>query len=112
MNVSGAGRGRTGTMIDEIYERLYGGTGEIVAEVTEPVADEEVIEEKEAEKQFIEEIEEQEFPIQFAEPPIEFNMQLSEIQESTEYPVTPIDFSALSFAVVAGVGIYMARKKH
>ena len=56
-------------MTDEIYERLYGGTGE-------PVADEEVIEEKEAEKQFIEEIEEQEFPIQFAEPPIEFNMQL------------------------------------
>ena len=33
-------------MTDEIYERLYGGTGEIVAEVTEPVADEEVIEEK------------------------------------------------------------------
>ena len=59
--------GRTGTMTDEIYERLYGGTGEIVAEVTEPVAeevaDEKVIEEKEAEKQFIEEIKEQEFPI-------------------------------------------------
>ena len=96
-------------MTDEIYERLYGGTGEIVAEVTEPVADEEV---KEAEKQFIEEIEEQEFPIQFAEPPIEFNMQLSEIQESTEHPVAPIDFSALSFTALAGVGIYFARKKY
>ena len=89
-------------MIDEIYERLYGGTGEIVAEVTEPVADEEVIEE----------IEEQEFPIQFSEPPIEFNMQLSEIQESTEHPVVPIDFSALSFTALAGVGIYFARKKY
>lgn len=99
-------------MTDEIYERLYGGTGEIVAEVTKPVADEEVIEEKEAEKQFIEEIEEQEFPIQFAEPPIEFNMQLSEIQESTEHPVAPIDFSALSFTALAGVGIYFARKKY
>ncbi len=82
-------------MIDEIYERLYGGTGEIVA-------DEEVIEE----------IEEQEFPIQFSEPPIEFNMQLSEIQESTEHPVVPIDFSALSFTALAGVGIYFARKKY
>lgn len=101
--------GRTGTMSEEIYEKFYGKKNEITTETVEPTEPEveSVVEEMHEEK-----IEEEVFPIQFAVPTVEHNLEMAEIQESTNHPVTPIDLSALSFAVLAGVGIYMARKKH
>ena len=100
--------GRTGTMSEEIYEKFYGKKNETntgLVEPTEPEVEsavEEPLEEK------IEEV----FPIQFSAPTVEHNLEMAEIQESTNHPVAPIDLSALSFAVLAGVGIYMARKKY
>lgn len=101
--------GRTGTMSEEIYEKFYGKKNETTTETVEPTEPEveSVVEEMHEEK-----IEEEVFPIQFAVPTVEHNLEMAEIQESTNHPVTPIDLSALSFAVLAGVGIYMARKKH
>ena len=101
--------GRTGTMSEEIYEKFYGKKNEMTTETvetTEPEV-ESVVEETHEEK-----IEEEVFPVHFTESTAEHSLEMAEIQESTNHPVTPIDFSALSFAVLAGVGIYMARKKH
>ena len=101
--------GRTGTMSEEIYEKFYGKKNETTTETvetTEPEV-ESVVEETHEEK-----IEEEVFPVHFTESTAEHSLEMAEIQESTNHPVTPIDFSALSFAVLAGVGIYMARKKH
>ena len=100
--------GRTGTMSEEIYEKFYGKKNETTTETVEPTEPEvESVVEMHEEK-----IEEEVFPIQFAVPMVEHNLEMAEIQESTNHPVTPIDLSALSFAVLVGVGIYMARKKH
>ena len=101
--------GRTGTMSEEIYEKFYRKKNETTTETvetTEPEV-EPVVEEMHEEK-----IEEEVFPVHFTESTAEHSLEMAEIQESTNHPVTPIDFSALSFAVLAGVGIYMARKKH
>ena len=101
--------GRTGTMSEEIYEKFYRKKNETTTEtveITEPEV-ESVVEETHEEK-----IEEEVFPVHFTESTAEHSLEMAEIQESTNHPVTPIDFSALSFAVLAGVGIYMARKKH
>ena len=101
--------GRTGTMSEEIYEKFYRKKNETTTETvenTEPEM-ESVVEETHEEK-----IEEEVFPVHFIESTTEHSLEMAEIQESTNHPVTPIDFSALSFAVLAGVGIYMARKKH
>lgn len=101
--------GRTGTMSEEIYEKFYGKKNEMTTktvETTEPEV-ESAVEETHEEK-----IEEEVFPVHFTESTAEHSLEMAEIQESTNHPVTPIDFSALSFAVLAGVGIYMARKKH
>lgn len=101
--------GRTGTMSEEIYEKFYGKKNELTTETvqtTEPEV-ESVVEETHEEK-----IEEEVFPVHFTESTAEHSLEMAEIQESTNHPVTPIDFSALSFAVLAGVGTYMARKKH
>lgn len=101
--------GRTGTMSEEIYEKFYRKKNETTTETvetTEPEV-EPVVEETHEEK-----IEEEVFPVHFTESTAEHSLEMAEIQESTNHPVTPIDFSALSFAVLAGVGIYMARKKH
>ena len=101
--------GRTGTMSEEIYEKFYRKKNETTTETvetTEPEV-ESVVEETHEEK-----IEEEVFPVHFTEATAEHSLEMAEIQESTKHPVTPIDFSALSFAVLAGVGIYMARKKH
>ena len=101
--------GRTGTMSEEIYEKFYGKKNEMTTETvgtTEPEV-ESVVEETHEEK-----IEEEVFPVHFIKSTAEHSLEMAEIQESTNHPVTPIDFSALSFAVLAGVGIYMARKKH
>ena len=101
--------GRTGTMSEEIYEKFYGKKNETTTETvetTEPEV-ESVVEETHEEK-----IEEEVFPVHFTESTAEHSLEMAEIQESTNHPITPIDFSALSFAVLAGVGIYMARKKH
>ena len=101
--------GRTGTMSEEIYEKFYGKKNEMTTETvetTEPEV-ESVVEETHEEK-----IEEEVFPVHFTESTAEHSLEMAEIQESTNHPVTPIDFSAISFAVLAGVGIYMARKKH
>lgn len=101
--------GRTGTMSEEIYEKFYRKKNETTTETvetTEPEV-ESVVEETHEEK-----IEEEVFPVHFTESTAEHSLEMAEIQESTNHPVTPIDFSALSFAVLAGVGIYMARKKH
>ena len=101
--------GRTGTMSEEIYEKFYGKKNETTTETVEPTEPEveSVVEEMHEEK-----IEEEVFPVHFAESTAEHSLEMAEIQESTNHPITPIDFSALSFAVLAGVGIYMARKKH
>lgn len=101
--------GRTGTMSEEIYEKFYGKKNETTTETVEPTEPEveSVVEETHEEK-----IEEEVFPVHFAESTAEHSLEMAEIQESTNHPITPIDFSALSFAVLAGVGIYMARKKH
>jgi len=101
--------GRTGTMSEEIYEKFYGKKNETTTEAVAPTEPEveSVVEETHEEK-----IEEEVFPVHFAESTAEHSLEMAEIQESTNHPVTPIDFSALSFAVLAGVGIYMARKKH
>ena len=101
--------GRTGTMSEEIYEKFYRKKNETTTETvetTEPEV-ESVVEETHEEK-----IEEEVSPVHFTESTAEHSLEMAEIQESTNHPVTPIDFSALSFAVLAGVGIYMARKKH
>ena len=101
--------GRTGTMSEEIYEKFYRKKNETTTETvetTEPEV-ESVVEETHEEK-----IEEEAFPVHFTESTAEHSLEMAEIQESTNHPITPIDFSALSFAVLAGVGIYMARKKH
>ena len=101
--------GRTGTMSEEIYEKFYRKKNETTTETvetTEPEV-EPVVEEMHEEK-----IEEEVFPVHFTESTAEHSLEMAEIQESTNHPVTPIDFSALSFAVLAGVGIYMARKKY
>ena len=101
--------GRTGTMSEEIYEKFYRKKNETTTETvetTEPEV-EPIVEETHEEK-----IEEEVFPVHFTESTAEHSLEMAEIQESTNHPVTPIDFSALSFAVLAGVGIYMARKKH
>ena len=97
--------GRTGTMSEEIYEKFYGKKNETTTETVEPT-------EPEVESVDEEKIEEEVFPVHFAESTAEHSLEMAEIQESTNHPITPIDFSALSFAVLAGVGIYMARKKH
>ena len=101
--------GRTGTMSEEIYEKFYGKKNETTTETVEPTEPEveSVVEEMHEEK-----IEEEVVPVHFAESTAEHSLEMAEIQESTNHPITPIDFSALSFAVLAGVGIYMARKKH
>jgi len=101
--------GRTGTMSEEIYEKFYRKKNETTTETVEPTEPEveSVVEETHEEK-----IEEEVFPVHFTESTAEHSLEMAEIQESTNHPVTPIDFSALSFAVLAGVGIYMARKKH
>ena len=101
--------GRTGTMSEEIYEKFYGKKNETTTETVETTETEveSVVEETHEEK-----IEEEVFPVHFTESTAEHSLEMAEIQESTNHPVTPIDFSALSFAVLAGVGIYMARKKH
>ena len=101
--------GRTGTMSEEIYEKFYGKKNETTTETVEPTEPEveSVVEEMHEEK-----IEEEVFPVHFAESTAEHSLEMAEIQESTNHPITPIDFSALSFAVLAGVGIYMARKKY
>ena len=101
--------GRTGTMSEEIYEKFYGKKNETTTETVEPTEPEveSVVEETHEEK-----IEEEVSPVHFTESTAEHSLEMAEIQESTNHPVTPIDFSALSFAVLAGVGIYMARKKH
>ena len=101
--------GRTGTMSEEIYEKFYGKKNEMTTETvetTEPEV-ESVVEETHEEK-----IKEEVSPVHFTESTAEHSLEMDEIQESTNHLVTPIDFSALSFAVLAGVGIYMARKKH
>ena len=100
--------GRTGTMSEEIYEKFYRKKNETTTETVEPTEPEveSVVEETHEEK-----IEEEVFPVHFTESTAEHSLEMAEIQESTNHPVTPIDFSALSFAVLAGVGIYMARKK-
>ena len=101
--------GRTGTMSEEIYEKFYGKKNEMTTETVETTESEveSVVEETHEEK-----IEAEVFPVHFTEATAEHSLEMAEIQESTNHPVTPIDFSALSFAVLAGVGIYMARKKH
>ena len=101
--------GRTGTMSEEIYEKIYGKKNEVTTETVETTESEveSVVEETHEEK-----IEEEVFPVHFTEAMAEHSLEMAEIQESTNHPVTPIDFSALSFAVLAGVGIYMARKKY
>ena len=101
--------GRTGTMSEEIYEKFYRKKNETTTETVETteLEVESVVEETHEEK-----IEEEVFPVHFTESTAEHSLEMAEIQESTKHPVTPIDFSALSFAVLAGVGIYMARKKH
>ena len=101
--------GRTGTMSEEIYEKFYGKKNEMTTETVETTESEveSVVEETHEEK-----IEAEVFPVHFTEVTAEHSLEMAEIQESTNHPVTPIDFSALSFAVLAGVGIYMARKKH
>ena len=101
--------GRTGTMSEEIYEKFYRKKNETTTETVEPTEPEveSVVEETHEEK-----IEEEVFPVHFTESTAEHSLEMAEIQESTNHPVTPIDFSALSFAVLAGVGIYMERKKH
>ena len=94
--------GRTGTMSEEIYEKFYGKKNETTTETvetTEPEV-ESVVEETHGEK-----IEEEVFPVHFTESTTEHSLEKAEIQDSTNHPVTPIDFSALSFAVLAGVGI-------
>lgn len=101
--------GRNGTMSEEIYEKFYGKKNETTTETVEPTEPEV---ESVVEETYEEKIEEEVFPVHFAESTAEHSLEMAEIQESTNHPVTPIDFSALSFAVVAGVGIYMARKKH
>ena len=101
--------GRTGTMSEEIYEKFYRKKNETTTETVEPTEPEveSVVEETHEEK-----IKEEVSPVHFTESTAEHSLEMAEIQESTNHPVTPIDFSALSFAVLAGVGIYMARKKH
>lgn len=101
--------GRTGTMSEEIYEKFYGKKNEMTTETVETTETEV---ESAVEKTHEEKIEEEVFPVHFTESTAEHSLEKAEIQESTNHPVTPIDFSALSFAVLAGVGIYMARKKH
>ena len=101
--------GRTGTMSEESHEKFYRKKNETTTETVETteLEVESVVEETHEEK-----IEEEVFPVHFTESTAEHSLEMAEIQESTKHPVTPIDFSALSFAVLAGVGIYMARKKH
>ncbi len=101
--------GRTGTMSEEIYEKFYGKKNETNTGLVEPTEPEV---ESAVEEPLEEKIEEEVFPIQFSAPTVEHNLEMAEIQESTNHPVAPIDLSALSFAVLAGVGIYMARKKY
>ena len=101
--------GRTGTMSEEIYEKFYGKKNETTTETVESKEPEvePIVEEMHNEK-----IEEEEFHIQFTTPIVEHNLEMAEIHEGANHPSTAVDFSALSFAVLAGVGIYMARKKH
>lgn len=101
--------GRTGTMSEEIYEKFYGKKNETNTGLVEPTEPEV---ESAVEEPLEEKIEEEVFPIQFSAPTVEHNLEMAEIQESTNHPVASIDLSALSFAVLAGVGIYIARKKY
>lgn len=101
--------GRTGTMSEEIYEKFYRKKNETTTETVETTEPEV---EPVVEEMYEEKIEEEVFPVHFAESTAEHSLEMAEIQESTNHPVTPIDFSALSFTLLAGVGIYMARKKH
>lgn len=101
--------GRTGTMSEEIYEKFYGKKNETT---TETVESKEPEVEPIVEEMYNEKIEEEEFHIQFTTPIVEHNLEMAEIHEGANHPSTAVDFSALSFAVLAGVGIYMARKKH
>ena len=104
--------GRTGTMSDEIYEKMNGKQNESNTETTKL---EEVVAEQNVEpvmKEIAEEVHEDTFPVTFTESTVDHTLKLNELPERTNHPSTAVDFSALSFAVLAGVGIYMARKKH
>ena len=104
--------GRTGTMSDEIYEKMNGKQNESNTETTKL---EEVVAEQNVEpvmKEIAEEVHEDTFPVTFTELTVDHTLKLNELPERTNHPSTAVDFSALSFAVLAGVGIYMARKKH
>ena len=104
--------GRTGTMSEEIYEKMNGKQNESNTETTklEEVAAEQNVEP--VMKEMAEEVHEDTFPVTFTESMVDHTLQLDELPERTNHPSTAVDFSALSFAVLAGVGIYMARKKH
>lgn len=104
--------GRTGTMSDEIYERMNGKQNKSDTETTET---KEVVTEQNVEsvvKEMAEEVHEDTFPVTFTESTVEHTLELNELPERTNHPSIAVDFSALSFAVFAGVGIYYARKKH
>lgn len=104
--------GRTGTMSEEIYEKMNGKQNESNTETTKL---EEVVAEQNVEpvmKEITEEVHEDTFPVTFTESTVDHTLKLNELPERTNHPSTAVDFSALSFAVLAGVGIYMARKKH
>lgn len=104
--------GRTGTMSEEIYEKMNGKQNESNIETTklEEVAAEQNVEP--VMKEMAEEVHEDTFPVIFTGSTAEHTLKLNELPERTNHPSTAVDFSALSFAVLAGVGIYMARKKH
>ena len=104
--------GRTGTMSDEIYERMNGKQNKSDTETTET---KEVVTEQNVEsvvKEMTEEVHEDTFPVTFTESTVEHTIELNELPEGTNHPSSAVDLSALSFAFFAGVGIYYARKKH
>ena len=104
--------GRTGTMSDEIYERMNGKQNKSDTETTET---KEVVTEQNVEsvvKEMTEEVHEDTFPVTFTESTVEHTIELNELTEGTNHPSSAVDLSALSFAFFAGVGIYYARKKH
>lgn len=104
--------GRTGTMSEEIYEKIYGKQNESNTETRKL---EEVVAEQNIEpvmKEMAEEVHEDTFPVTFTESTVEHTIELNELPEGTNHPSAAVDLSALSFAIFAGVGIYYARKKH